>query len=366
MLVTTLAIAASLGGAAPAAAERLVASLTNHHVMITSNYTGVELVLFGSVERDAAGAAQRGSYDIVATVIGPRESLRTRRKQRVLGIWVNIAARTFVDPPSYLVVLANRPLDAITSADNRRKLQLGIADTPLPEEINNDIGEVSNDPFRAALVRLMRERELYSEEANAVTFLTPTLFRASIALPAQVPIGSYTVDVKLFADGNLIARTDFGFRDRQSRLRAVCGRRRARPRSALWARDCADGAVDRLDREHRVPAGLIRQTTLRGDGIKPLGAEHVGGEAERAEQSEDRAIAHIEAAGIGPESRHDETAAVACETAPAHGAPALRDARDRMQMTGNLAVRRIDGWLVAEGKRAERQGVGETTADIFR
>ena len=209
-LTAALVIAGALG-TGPAAAERLVASLTNHHVMITSNYTGVELVLFGSVERDAAGSARSGSYDIVATVIGPREPLRTRRKQRVLGIWVNTAARSFVDPPSYLAVLANRPLEAITNAENRRKLQLGIADTPLPELINNDIGEVSNDPFRAALVRLMRERGLYSEEVNAVTFLTPTLFRASIKLPAQVPVGNYTVDVKLFADGNLIAHTDSAF-----------------------------------------------------------------------------------------------------------------------------------------------------------
>ncbi len=37
----------------------------------------------------------------------------------------------------------------------------------------------------------MRERGLYSEEANGVTFLTPTLFRAAISLPAQVPIGNY-------------------------------------------------------------------------------------------------------------------------------------------------------------------------------
>ena len=179
--------------------------------MITSNYTGVELVLFGSVEPDTAGRARSGSYDIVATVIGPRESLRTRRKQRVLGIWVNTASRTFIDPPSYLAVLASRPLDAITSAENQRKLQLGIADTPLPELINNDIGEVTTDPFRAALVRLMEERGLYSEASNAVTFLAPTLFRAAISLPAQVPVGSYTIDVKLFADGNLIAHTKSAF-----------------------------------------------------------------------------------------------------------------------------------------------------------
>ena len=104
-------------------------------------------MLFGSVERDAASPARGGPYD-VATVIGPRESLRTRRKQRIPGIWVNTASRTFIDPPSYLAVLPIRPLDAITSVEIQRKLQLGIADTPLPELINNDIGTTPFAPPR--------------------------------------------------------------------------------------------------------------------------------------------------------------------------------------------------------------------------
>ena len=210
-LVAALLFAALLAGSRPAAAERLVASLTNHRVLITSNYTGVELVLFGTVESDGASPVRSGAFDIVATVTGPRESLRMRRKARVLGIWVNTQGRTFVDPPSYLAVVSNRPLDSIASDEARRRLQLGIADTPLPELINNDIGEVANDPFRAALVRLMYKRGLYNEASNGVTFLTPTLFRAAIALPASVPTGNYTVDVKLFADGNMIARTDSTF-----------------------------------------------------------------------------------------------------------------------------------------------------------
>ncbi|HEY1746466.1 MAG TPA: TIGR02186 family protein [Xanthobacteraceae bacterium] len=191
--------------------ERLVVSLTNHRVMITSNYTGVDLVLFGSVERDAAAAARAAPYDIVATITGPRESLRTRLKERMLGIWVNTASRTFIDAPSYLAVLASKPLDVIASRETLKRLQLGIANTPLPELVNNDIGEVSNDPFRAALVRLMRDRTFYSEKPNAVTFLTPTLFRASLSLPAGVPIGSYGVDVKLFSEGAFIAQTDSAF-----------------------------------------------------------------------------------------------------------------------------------------------------------
>ena len=210
-IAAPLAMTSLLLAAAPASAEQLITTLTNHRVLITSNYTGVELVLFGAIEREAADPVRRGPYDIVATITGPREALRTRRKSRVLGIWVNTAARTFVDPPSYLAVLASAPLDVITNADNRRRLQLGIGGTPLPELINNDIGEVSNDPFRAALVRLMEERGLYSEKPNAVTFLTPTLFRASIELPAQVPIGDYAVDVKLFTEGVMIAQTNSAF-----------------------------------------------------------------------------------------------------------------------------------------------------------
>jgi uncharacterized protein (TIGR02186 family) len=209
-LAALVMVALFAGGGRASCAERLVVSLTNHRVMITSSYTGVELVLFGSVERDAIAASRGAPYDIVATITGPRESVRARRKQRVLGIWVNTESRTFVDPPSYLAVLASRPLDAIASPETRRRLQLGIANIPFPELVHH-VDEASEDPFRAALVRLMRDQTLYSEKPNAVTFLTPTLFRASLSLPAQVPIGSYTVDVKLFADGALIAETDSAF-----------------------------------------------------------------------------------------------------------------------------------------------------------
>ena len=93
-----LALAALSAGPAPASAERLIASLSNHRVMVTSNFTGDELVLFGTIERDAGEAPRAGGYDIVVTVIGPRQNLVTFRKNRVLGIWVNVDSRVFEDP----------------------------------------------------------------------------------------------------------------------------------------------------------------------------------------------------------------------------------------------------------------------------
>ena len=59
-------------------------------------------------------------------------------------------------------------------------------------------------------------------------------------------------------------------------------------------------------------------------------------------------------------------AAIAGETAPADRAPALRDTRDRMQVPGNFAIPHLFGRLVAKGKRADRQRIGETAADILR
>ena len=195
----------------PAGAERLVASLSNHIVKIASNFTGVELTLFGTVENDQ-GTAPHNGYDIVVTVTGPRESAVARRKERMFGIWINAKSRTFVDVPSYLEVLATRPFESIADAATLQREQIGIANIPLPQQIGPDIADgVPNDQFREAFVRIKGERHLYGEITNGVTFLTPTLYRASIFVPAEALVGNYDVDVKLFADGAVVARTSSAF-----------------------------------------------------------------------------------------------------------------------------------------------------------
>jgi uncharacterized protein (TIGR02186 family) len=195
----------------PAASERLVTSLSNYRVSIASNFAGTELVLFGTVDRDEGTIARRGGYDIVVTVFGPRQTMETWRKERIFGLWVNAEQRTFPDAPSYLAVLANRPPDMIAAPEQRQRLQLGLNDVLLPQDNGAPPGDVADDPFRAAFIRMQGERGLYIERMNALTFLTPTLFRTAITLPADAPIGAYEVDVKLFADGTLLAREPSAF-----------------------------------------------------------------------------------------------------------------------------------------------------------
>ena len=207
----TLASLIWLAAGEEAAAERLVISLSTHRVLINQNFTGVELTLFGTVEQDAATAARPpGGYAIAASVIGPRESAVIWRKERVLGIWANAHSKTFVNVPSYLAVLGNRAIDAIAAPDTLRRFQIGLAQFPLSEP-GAATATAPDDRFRAAFVRLKREHGLYYEQPNAVTFLTPNLFRAAVTLPANVPVGEYEVDVKLFFEGTMLARETTAF-----------------------------------------------------------------------------------------------------------------------------------------------------------
>lgn len=197
--------------APPAHAEKLIVSVSNHRVTVTPNYSGEELVLFGSVEKDANTPANR-AYDLVVTVSGPRADMVTRRKERKFGIWINTDSRQFLQVPAYLAIFSDRPIDAIASPEVQRRQQLGMNNVVLTQRVGTDYADVvPSDSFRAAFVRLRTQHGLYRESSSAVTFLTPTLFRTSIPLPAEVPIGTYTVDIKLFSDGQLVTRTETAF-----------------------------------------------------------------------------------------------------------------------------------------------------------
>jgi uncharacterized protein (TIGR02186 family) len=203
-------LAVSLAAGSQARAEWLVVTISRHQVLVTSNFTGTSIVLFGTVEPDTAASRRRiGNYDLVVTVTGPRENITTRRKERVLGIWTNIAGLTFNNVPSYLAVMSNRPFEQILNAETLRRTPLMLNQLVLPGENPGDPQEA--EAFRANFIRLKMEHGLYLQRTNGVTLLSPTVFRAEIPLPAQTAIGNYDVDIKVFAESILVARATSAF-----------------------------------------------------------------------------------------------------------------------------------------------------------
>lgn len=181
-------------------AERLVTSLSTHRVLISSNFTGTSLVLFASIEESDATREKPRKYDISITVRGPNTTFVTRKKDRVLGLWVNYESRSYPDTPSYLAVLTNRPPAEFGPLELQTKYKIGLNYAALPPAIAAD------EEFRDALLRVKKAEGLFHEETNAVTFLTPTLFRATVPVPGTAPTGSYEVDVHVFLNGVLAAQ----------------------------------------------------------------------------------------------------------------------------------------------------------------
>jgi uncharacterized protein (TIGR02186 family) len=61
--------------------------------------------------------------------------------------------------------------------------------------------------FREAFLRLKEQSGLYSTEAG-VDFIGDTIFRTSIWIPANVPVGRYKAVAMLFADRIPVARAE--------------------------------------------------------------------------------------------------------------------------------------------------------------
>jgi len=187
-----------------ARAERLITSLSQESVKISSNFTGTEIVVFGSIERDAATVARASGYDVIIIVSGARHPVVARRKERTFGLWINRTAHEFYQVPSFYTLSSNRALDEISIPKVLERHQIGIDNLLLLANVTPENQE-DVATFRDALLRLRRSKNLFNERIGTVEFLSTTLFRTTIPLPAIVPVGEYRVDIFLFRGSALLA-----------------------------------------------------------------------------------------------------------------------------------------------------------------
>ncbi len=177
-----------------ARAEGLVADLTSHLIAITTGFTGASVVLFGATD---------GPGDVIVAVRGPEREMTIRRKSRVAGIWVNTQQVTFANLPSFYAVAASRPIADILSPAAAAFYRLGIANLKLAA--STPAPSVVVDAFRTALERTQQEAGLFMERSGKVDFLGERLFRTTITFPANVPTGTYLVEVFLVRDKDIVS-----------------------------------------------------------------------------------------------------------------------------------------------------------------
>ncbi|MBL4666287.1 MAG: TIGR02186 family protein [Sneathiella sp.] len=178
----------------------LVTDISSHLISVTSDFTGTDLLLFGTVTSQG-GAAPADKGDIIVVVRGPQKNVTVRKKERVAGIWVNTRAIKIINVPGFYAVASNRPVEDIATIGTLERLKIGS--NRLSLRAQNTPLDIQD--FRQAILRQQADVKLYTSSPSAVYFLGASLFRTSIHFPANVPVGNYVAEVYLFQDGELVS-----------------------------------------------------------------------------------------------------------------------------------------------------------------
>lgn len=191
--------------AAPAAAQqpRLIADVSQSRVDIEYSFAGAELLIFGAIQYPG-GRTPDKAPDIVVIVRGPPQPITIRRKEKVLGIWMNVDAVRFETAPGFYAVATSAPSTRLTDERTASIYELGLDHLQLSPASGNPPEEIR--AFEEGLLDLRRRGGLYTEAAGGVDIVEKVLYRARIALPSDVPVGRYTAEIYLVRDGKVQAR----------------------------------------------------------------------------------------------------------------------------------------------------------------
>ena len=163
-----------------------------------------ELILgmhFGAVKREVP-PPDSGPLQVIITVAGPSEPLVVRRKEHRFGIWVNVDAVEVDAAPSFYAVATSAPFDEVLSSieDQRYEISINqaIRSVGAPMNISDSMS------FTEALIRIRTKAGLYQLKPETVILDEQTLFRTSIALPANLTEGTYKNRIFLTRNGRVI------------------------------------------------------------------------------------------------------------------------------------------------------------------
>ncbi|MEP5155569.1 TIGR02186 family protein [Planktotalea sp.] len=182
--------------------EQVVLGLSHDKVSITANFDGSEILIFGAVKRETA-IPKDSPLGVIVAIQGPSEPITVRRKEKRFGIWINTDAVEVDAAPSFYAVATSAPLDEILSATEDLRYKISI-----PQAIRSVGAPMTvSDPqnFTEAVIRIRKSNDLYQHLDGAVELSEETLFRTSIAMPANLTVGDYRTRIYLTRAGSVLS-----------------------------------------------------------------------------------------------------------------------------------------------------------------
>jgi len=180
----------------------LVPDVSSRQVEIRYTFAGAELLLFGAIIYPS-GRVPKDRPDIVIVVKGPAEPIIVREKQRIAGIWMNADSSRFRSAPSFYAVASSSPISKLVDERTAAIYELGVHNLQLSPGTSALPDRARR--FEAGLLDLRQRQGLYSQADHGVEITDGVLYRATIHVPSQVPVGTYTAETFLVSDGRVLA-----------------------------------------------------------------------------------------------------------------------------------------------------------------
>lgn len=184
--------------------EIVEADVSSRSIAVTSGFTGKEIIVFGSIFNSQQQAVDAHYYDVVVVVEGVPAPLVLRRKGNVAGVWMNTLSVNFDRVPSFYALSSTRPLDQVAAADVFEDQGIGFSHIRITPR--HPVTQDALKAHRAAIIRLKKNEKVYVQDESGVAFIGRSLFRSSVMLPANIPVGLLQARVYLFHDGALLSK----------------------------------------------------------------------------------------------------------------------------------------------------------------
>jgi uncharacterized protein (TIGR02186 family) len=180
----------------------LVPDVSSRRVEIRYSFTGAQLLLFGAILYPG-GRVPADPPEIAVVLRGPVEPIIIREKQKIAGIWMNASSARFRSAPGFYAVASSQPISELVDERTAAIYEIGINNLQLSPGTGGEPEKARR--FEAGLVDLRRRRALYYEDPNGVEITAGVLYRATITIPSEVPVGTYTAETFLIDDGRVLA-----------------------------------------------------------------------------------------------------------------------------------------------------------------
>lgn len=182
--------------------EKVVMGISRDTISITTNFDGSDILIFGAVKRETP-VPDGAPLEVIITVEGPKEPVNVRRKEKRFGIWINTDSVQVDEAPSFYAVASSGPIaDVLSATDN---LRYKITTQKAIRSVGAPMNVLDSQSFSDALIRIRTENGLFLERENTVDVREQTLFRTSIAMPANLTEGEYRTRIFLTRDGQVVS-----------------------------------------------------------------------------------------------------------------------------------------------------------------